>query len=259
MSRTTREHVLAALSKGIRFDGRKPEQMRKITVEQGISASAEGSARVKMGDTEVLAGVKMSVEEPYPDTADRGNLMVNAELLPLSSPEFESGPPGIEAIELARVVDRGIRESEAVDFKKLCIKEGEKVWSVMIDICTINAAGNLIDASALAAIAALKNTRFPKFDGEKIDYMEHTKEGLPLQKEPIAVTVFKIDKHIIVDPLDEEEDNADARLTITTIDDGIICSLQKGGDMPLTVEEIDQMIGTAQEKAKEIRTKLQGG
>jgi exosome complex component RRP42 len=128
MSTATREHILKSLSKGIRFDGRKLEEMREVTVESGVSISAEGSARVRMGETEVIVGIKMAVETPYPDTQDRGNLMVNAELLPLSNPEFEAGPPGIEAIELARVVDRGIRESEAVDFGKLCIKEGEKVW-----------------------------------------------------------------------------------------------------------------------------------
>lgn len=256
MSEETRQHILASLSKGIRFDGRKEEDIREVSVEYGVSNSAEGSARVKIGDTEVIVGVKMAVEEPYPDTPDKGNLMVNAELLPLSSPEFESGPPGIEAIELARLVDRGIRESGAVDFKKLCIKEGEKVWSVMIDVCTINSNGNLIDASALAAMAALKDTKFPKYEDEKIDYMEHTKEKLPLMKEPVAVTVFKIENNFIVDPIEEEEQNIDARITVTTIKDGTICSLQKGGDTPLTVDEIDKMIEIAQKKAKELRQKL---
>lgn len=256
MSTATREHILKSLSKGMRFDGRKPEEMREVTVESGVSISAEGSARVKIGETEVIVGIKMAVETPYPDTQDRGNLMVNVELLPLSNPEFESGPPGIEAIELARVVDRGIRESEAVDFKKLCIEEGEKVWSVIIDVCTINDAGNLLDASSLGAIAALKNTRFPKYEDDKIDYMEHTKEGLPLSKEPVAVTVFKIENSILVDPLPEEEKNADSRITVTTIKDGTICSLQKGGDTPLTVEEIDKMVALAQEKAKALRSKL---
>ena len=230
--------------------------MREVSVEYGVSNSAEGSARVKIGDTEVIVGVKMAVEKPYPDTSDRGNLMVNAELLPLSSPEFEKGPPGIQAIELARVVDRGIRESGAIDIKKLCIVEGEQVWSVMIDICSINDNGNLLDASSLGALAAVKDAKFPKFADEKVDYSEHTKEKIPLSKEPIAVTVFKIGSHLIVDPLPEEEENIDARLTITTIGDGTICSLQKGGEDPLTVEEIDNMVALAQVKAKELRSKL---
>jgi len=256
MSEGTKQHILASLSKGIRFDGRKAEEMREVSVEYGVSNSAEGSARVKIGDTEVIVGIKMAVEEPYPDTQDRGNLMVNAELLPLSNPEFESGPPGIEAIELARVVDRGIRESGAVDFKKLCIKEGEKVWSVMIDVCTINDEGNLLDAASLAALAALKDTKFPKYKDEKIDYMEKTKEGLPLSKEPVAITVHKIGENLIVDPLTEEEQSADARITVITDKEGTICALQKGGDTPLSVEEIDKMLALGQEKAKELRSKL---
>lgn len=256
MSRATKEHIINSLSKGIRFDGRKPEEFREVKVEYGISKSAEGSARVKIGETEVLVGVKLGVEEPYPDSPDKGKLMVNAELLPMSSPEFESGPPGIQAIEISRLVDRGVRESEAIDVKKLCIKEGEKVWAVMIDICTINDSGNLIDASALAALAALKDSRFPKYEDDKIDYMEHTKEKIPLKKEPIAVTVFKIGGNFIVDPITEEEENADARITATIEKEGTICSLQKGGDSPLTVDEIDKMIGIAQEKANELRLKM---
>lgn len=256
MNSSTKEHILKSLAKGIRFDGRKKEDLREVTVEYGISKSAEGSARVKIGNTEVLAGVKMGVEQPYPDTQDRGNLMVNAELLPLSSPDFESGPPSIEAIELARVVDRGIRESESIDVKDLCIEEGEKVWSVMIDICTINDEGNLIDASSLAALAALKDAKFPKLEDGKVNYEEKTDKGLPLNKDPIAVTVFKIGEHFIVDPLTNEEQNAEARLTVTTVEDGTMCSLQKGGNAPLNVEEIDKMVEIAQAKAKELRSNL---
>lgn len=251
-----KQHILAALAKGIRLDGRKFEEIRDISVEYGISRSAEGSARVTIGETIVLAGVKLAVEKPYPDTADKGNLMVNAELMALSNPRFELGPPSMESIELARVVDRGIRESGAVDFEKLCIKEGEKVWSVMVDICTINAAGNLIDASALAAIAAIKDARFPKFDGTAVDYMEKTDEKLPVEQVPIAITVHRIGSSFLVDLLVDEEDSSDARLTVTTIDKGIICSLQKGGDSALSIDEIDRMIAIAQEKAKELRQKL---
>jgi exosome complex component RRP42 len=210
---------------------------------------------VKFGATEVIVGVKMGVETPYPDTPDQGNLMVNAELLPLSSPEFESGPPGIQAIEIARIVDRGIRESKAIDREKLCIEAGEKVWSVMIDICTINDAGNLIDAAALGAVAALKTTKFPKYEDGAVNYDEHT-DNLPIAKEPITVTVCKIGDNILVDPLHNEEGAIDARLTTAIMKDGTICAMQKGGSTPLTIEEIDKMVEIAQKNAKELRAKL---
>jgi len=143
--------------------------------------------------------------EPYPDTPDEGSIMVGAELLPLSSPEFELGPPGQKAIELARVVDRGIRESKCIDFKKLCITEGEKAWTIVIDICTINDAGNLLDASSLAAIAALRNTTFPEYKDDKIDYKKKTSKKLELKDIPLSVTVIKIGDKFLVDPDSDEE------------------------------------------------------
>src|SRR3989338_1647608 len=105
-----REHVIRALDSGIRYDGRKLDEFRKINVGRSVIKSAEGSARVEFGDTQIIAGVKMGVEKPYPDTPQNGNLMVNVELLPLSNPDYEAGPPSEEAVEIARIIDRGIRE-----------------------------------------------------------------------------------------------------------------------------------------------------
>src|SRR3989338_7608229 len=111
MSRTERSHLIKIFSEGIRLDNRKPDQYREISIDYGISENAEGSARVKIGDTEVLAGVKFEIGKPYEDKPDEGSIIVNAELLAMASPDFEPGPPSSHAIELARVVDRGIRES----------------------------------------------------------------------------------------------------------------------------------------------------
>jgi len=256
ITKAAKEHLIASLDAGVRLDGRKIGEYRPIEVKYGVSKTAEGSAEVTIGDTKVIAGVKLSVEVPYPDTPDVGTIMVNAELLPLSSPKFEMGPPGIMAIELARVVDRGVRESKAIDVKKLCITKGEKVWGIGIDICTINDAGNLFDAAGLAVIAALKDAHFPTYDGVELNYKERTEEKLPLSKIPIPVTVIKVGKHLITDPMNEELDCADSRLTVTTIASGEICSLQKGGDMALTVEEIGNMVDLALKYGEELRNKL---
>jgi len=255
-----KNHILKLFGSNTRLDGRSFTEYRKpFKVETGFTNTAEGSARVILGKTEVLAGVKMEIMEPYPDTQDEGSIMVGAELLPLSNPEFELGPPGIQAIELARVVDRGIRESKCMDFKKFCITEGEKVWLMLIDIVTLNDAGNLFDASALAAYAALQNAVFPKFDGEKIDYKEKTGKKLHLNNIPLSVTICKIGNNFLVDPTTEEEKVIDARLTVATIEDGTICALQKGGDYPLTQEDIEKMVDIGVEKTKELRGALKNG
>jgi len=257
MHKELRSHIISFLHAGIRLDGRKLTEYRKpIEVEQGVVKTAEGSARVKIGETDVMVGVKLEVGEPYPDTPDEGTIIVGAALLPLSNPEFELGPPGIQAIELARVVDRGIRESKALDFRKLCIEPGKKIWMVIIDICPINDAGNLFDASSLAALAALQDAKYPAFDGEKVDYKEKTDKRLELEKTPIAVTVIKIGDKFIVDPDVEEEKVIDARLTVSSMEDGTLCAMQKGGDFPLTIEDIDKMLDIGIEKAKELRKHL---
>ncbi len=253
---TTKKHVISYLENGLRLDGRKKDEYRDVEVTYGISKSAEGSAQVKIGDTVVLAGVKMGIEKPYPDTPEDGGIMVNVELLPLSNPAFEGGPPSADSIELARVVDRGIRESHALDTKKLCITKAEKVWFVAVDIIPINDAGNLFDAASLAAIAALKDAKFPVYDGETLNYKEHTEENVPLTKEPVEITVFKIGDHFIVDPTLEEQAVYDARLTVASTAEGKVVALQKGGEEPLSTEEIGQMVEIALKNAVELRKKL---
>ncbi|MCS7096548.1 MAG: exosome complex protein Rrp42 [Candidatus Bathyarchaeota archaeon] len=255
--RVKQKQIAQLISKGKRLDGRDLYEYRDIKIEQGIIEKAEGSAKVLLGKTEVMVGVKIEVGQPFLDTPNDGVLTVNAELVPLASPTFEPGPPDENSIELARVVDRGIRESKAVDLPKLCIEPGKKVFVLFVDIYVLNHDGNLIDASALAALAALKNTKI--FNYEVQDGEIKIKPGytpLQLQAHPIAITFAKINDKLVVDPWLEEEQVMDARLTITTDDQGRICAVQKGGSGFFTTKQIMEAAQIAVEKAKEIRKKL---
>ncbi len=252
-----KKYVLELYEKNKRPDDRGLLDYRKpIIIETGVSKNAEGSALVTIGKTKVICGVKLEVGEPYPDNPDEGTMIVTGEFTAMSSPEFEPGRPGEKAVELARIVDRGIRESGAIDVKKLCIKEGEKVWLVFIDVFVQNHDGNLIDASALAAIAALLDAKFPKLEEDgRVNYDEHT-ENLPINKKPIACTVIKTKDKLLVDPNFEEEDVSDARVTVITDEDGVINGMQKGGTAGVTKEEIYKCVEIGLEKAKELRKHL---
>lgn len=256
MNEELRNHIEKLLSKNVRIDGRKKLDYRKIEIETGLLKTAEGSARIKIGETELIAGVKMSVEKPFPDTPEDGLLMVGTELLPLSNPKYEGGPPSIESIEISRVIDRAIRESKCIDTKKLCIEKGEKAWTINLDICPINDDGNMFDAGFIGAMAALLNTKFPEFDGEKVDYSQKSNKALPVSKIPISVTVLKLGDNFFIDPAEDEENVIDARLTVASIDDNTLCALQKGGDQSLKQEDIKTMIEIGIEKAKELRNYL---
>lgn len=264
LSKLTQKRIQEYLKEGRRFDNRKPYDFRDIIIETDTIKNADGSARVKFGDTEVLVGVKLDVGEPYPDSKDAGTLITTAELLPLSSPRFEPGPPGIEAIEIARIVDRGIRESGFIDFKKLCIKEGEKVWNVLIDIYSINEDGNLIDASAIGAIAALKTARMPKYNEktERVEYGELTTKKIPLTDiSPLTVTFYKIGKETLVDPSTEEEASSQARLSLTLSrgKDGElrINATQKGGEEAFDEKEIISILDGAEKTYQSYISKIE--
>src|SRR3989337_2032102 len=126
--------VAQLIASGKRLDGREPNDYREVQIESGLIERAEGSARVRLGKTEVLVGVKIETGEPFPDTPNQGVMTVNAELVPLASPTFEPGPPDERSIELARVVDRGIRESKAIPTEDLVIEAGQKGFVVLLDV-----------------------------------------------------------------------------------------------------------------------------
>ncbi|MBI5149008.1 exosome complex protein Rrp42, partial [Candidatus Pacearchaeota archaeon] len=260
VTRITKKRIVDYLNQGKRFDNRELLKYRELKIETGISKNAEGSARVILGETEVLAGVKMDVMEPFTDHADEGILMVAAELSPLASENFESGPPKIEAIELARIIDRGLRESGFIDFKKLGIVEGEKVWAILLDIYPLNDAGNLIDASAIAVIAALLTAVFPKYEDERVLFGEFTDKKLPLTENmPLTLTFHKIGKSIILDPISEEEESSESRMSVAISlnkKNVVINALQKGKAAALTQEEIFYILDNAAIEAKKLHEEV---
>lgn len=243
-----RDYLSKLAEQGRRVDGRKFDGYRKIDIETGVVSQAEGSARVKIGNTQVLVGIKMDVGEPYSDSPESGVLTTAAELIPLASPDFEAGPPRENAIELARVVDRGVRESEVIELEKLCIEPGEKVWIVFIDIHILDYDGNLFDAASLAALAALFTAKVPakRFElGE--DY------PLPLKDPPVSCTSVKYNDVVVLDPSLDEEEIAEARLTVATDKNGDIRAMQKGLSGSFTCEEIKKVIKVSIDNGREIR------
>ncbi len=246
-----RDYICKLAAEGKRIDGRKFDEHRKIEIETNVVNKAEGSARVKIGNTQVLVGIKMAVGEPYSDSPESGVLTTAAELIPLASPDFEAGPPRENAIELARVVDRGVRESEVVELDKLCLEPGEKVWIVFIDIHILDYDGNLFDAASLASLAALSTATVPaaRFEvGE--DY------PLPFKDPPISCTSVKFDNFVVLDPSLDEEEIADARLTVATDKNGDIRAMQKGLNGSFTREEIQKVIKVSLDNGREIRKQL---
>ena len=251
--RTT--HVLDLAAEGKRLDGRGPDEYRKITIEPGFVSTADGSALVRIGDSAVVAGIKLELGKPFPDTPNAGVLTTNAELIPLSSPTFEPGPPQPAAIEVSRVVDRAIRAAETIDLTRLCVTPGEKTWVCYVDLHVIEHAGNLIDTAFLAGLTALAHATVPakRFEIGDSDY------PLDVQHFPIECTFVRLGDTIVVDPPFDEERSAQGRLPVATDETGRVVAMQKGLVGAFSPDDVKETVRRAFVHGSELRELAKGG
>lgn len=251
-----RQQMWDGLAKGKRLDGREFGEQRPLEIELDVIKKANGSARVRLGHSEVIAGVKVETGEPFEGLENKGALIVSAEVLPIASPHVEPGPPDEEVIELARVVDRGVRESEMIDLDQLVLVPGKIVYTIFVDCSVVNVDGNLFDATSYAVVSALLSAKLPILemqDGRVVD--TGSTKDMPITTIPVSVTAVRIGDSVLIDPTSEEEGCMDARITITTNEEGF-CAVQKGFTGAFTVEQIKKASETARIKGQEVRAKL---
>ena len=158
-----RKQIAALLEQDKRIDGRGLEEQRKLVLETGVIPKANGSARVLLGNTHVVAGVKIQPDRPFPDTGDRGVFICTAEILPIAHHTAEPGPPNETVIELARVVDRGIRK-DTVLLKRLLIKQAFHMSTVALTAYTsMDNPGKLLSRSRLEVLALQYDVQWGEF------------------------------------------------------------------------------------------------
>ena len=243
-----RAHLAELAENDQRHDGRARWDSRETELELGVLQNAEGSAKVRMGDTIVYAGVKFQIMTPYPDRPNQGGLMCSAEIRPVAGRNWEPGPPSPESIELGRVVDRGIREPGCIDVDNLCIIPGEKAWQVILDLFAISDDGNLFDAFALAGITALRNATVP---AERFEVGEDYQ--LSVSKTPIMCSYHRVGGRFVFDATAREELGGDERIHITLGDDNNVHSLQKGLKGIFSADEFTEIMDNAIERTEKLR------
>nr|POE96213.1 exosome complex component rrp45a [Quercus suber] len=177
--------------------------------------------------------------QPYKDRPNEGTLWMFTEFSPMADPSFEPSHPSEAAVELGRVIDRGLRESRAVDTESLCVLFGKSVWAVRVDLHILDNGGNLVDAANIAALVALLTFRRPECslggeDGQQV--IVHPPE--------------------VVDPSHYEEAVMGGRMTATLNANNDICAIQKAGGEGILQSVIMQCLRIAGQKASDITTKI---
>lgn len=258
-----KKFIESALLSELRVDGRGPLDYRKLNIKFGRD---DGSAEIQLGETRVMSFVSAKLVQPYKDRPNEGTLSIFTEFSPMADPSFEPGRPGESAVELGRIIDRGLRESRAIDTESLCILSAKLVWAIRIDIHILDNAGNLVDAANIAALASLKTFRRPECslggeDGQQVVvHPPEVREPLPLiiHHLPVAVTFgfFSNENLVVLDPTYHEEAVMTGRMTATLNANGDVCAIQKPGGQGVFQRVIMHCLKLAHVKAGDITSKI---
>ncbi len=164
------------------------------------------------GDTKVVCITTGTITEPFPDRPTEGQIVFSVTIpTAAKSALFDDKNEGRERereSEHCRLLERSLRDSEAVDTESLCIVAGQLAWELRCDIKVLDDCGNASDAASLAAAASLRAFRRPEvtisreaapegsppgtiFRTAIIVHTEDEREPLPLalHHTPVSVTV----------------------------------------------------------------------
>ncbi|KAI0166108.1 ribosomal protein S5 domain 2-type protein [Xylariaceae sp. FL1272] len=254
-----RSFVKTALQEGHRIDGRALDQFRKLDLQFG---DQYGVADVTLGKTRVLANVSAEVTTPYTDRPFDGIFTITTELSPMASPAFEVNRPTETEVLLSRLLEKTVRRSNALELESLCLIAGQKCWSVRVDLHVLSHDGNLIDASCIAVVAALRH--FRKLDvsteGDNVTvYTPAEREPVPLSwlHSPYCVTFsFYGDNGeiMLADASLLEEQLRLSSCTVSLNKHGEICQVAKLGGSAVDAVLLVQCASAAVTKVKEFST-----
>jgi exosome complex component RRP41 len=215
--------------KGLRLDGRKPEELRSIKIEVGILPNADGSAYIQQGKNKILAGV-YGPREMHPKhlaLPDRTVLRCRYHMAPFSVQERKSPAPSRRDVELSKV----IRESlEPAIFLEYYPRTGIDIF---VEI--LQADGGTRCASITAASLALADA------------------GIPMRDLVVACAAGKADDTIVLDLMDTEDKKGGADVPVALMPNlNAITLLQMDGI--LTFEEFEKAVNLALNGCRKIYT-----
>jgi len=213
--------------KGLRLDGRKPDELRPIKIEVGVLANADGSAYIEQGKNKILAAV-YGPKELHPKhlaLPDRMVLRCRYHMAPFSVQERKSPAPSRREIELSKVIREALEPAIFLEYYP------RTATDVFIEV--LQADGGTRCASITVASLALADA------------------GIPMRDLVAACSVGKVDGTIVLDLMDVEDKVGEADLPLAYMPNlDAITLLQMDGN--LTPEEFEKAVSLAIEGCKKI-------
>jgi ribonuclease PH len=228
----------------MRADGRKPTQLRPLTITPNYVKTADGSVLIEMGDTKVICTAKLEERVP-PFLRNSGKGWITAEygMLPGSSEqrigrESSRGKVGGRTHEIQRLIGRSLRA--IADLKSL----GER--TVWIDCDVIQADGGTRTASITGAYIALVEAA-RKWRERGLLTVEPVKDSVA------AVSIGIVDGKILLDLCYIEDSKADVDMNFVMTGAGKFIEVQGTAESaPFTRKQMERMAEIAQQGIKEL-------
>jgi ribonuclease PH len=238
----------------MRHDGRKPDQLRPITIEPGFVRSATGSALIEAGGTRVICTAS-AVEDVPRWMAGKGRGWVTAEygMLPASTGDRKprdvtKGRADGRTVEIQRLIGRSLRG--VVDFKAL----GER--TIYIDCDVLEADGGTRCAAITGGFVALKLALDRLVSEEKLS-------AVPLTQSVAAVSCGIVDGAALLDLDYVEDSSAEVDMNVVmTGDDGLVEVQATAERTPLSRASLDDLLalaGVGIESLREAQAAAGGG
>uniref|UniRef100_A0A0E0J9F7 Ribosomal RNA-processing protein 42 n=1 Tax=Oryza nivara TaxID=4536 RepID=A0A0E0J9F7_ORYNI len=248
LSEGEKHFIRGGIAQDLRTDGRRRLQFRAISVETGVIPQANGSARVRLGATEVIATVKAELGKPSILHPDKGKVSIFVDCSPTAAPMVEV----LKNFLLSSVLH--CKDAYSV------VKVGQVCWDLYIDGLVVSSDGNLLDALAAAIKVALSDTGIPKVNVSLSATTDQEPEVNVSDEEflqfdtssvPVIVTLTKVGKHYIVDATSEEESQMSSAVSVSVNRHGQIRGLTKRGGAGLDPSVIFDMISVAKHVSRQ--------
>lgn len=263
VSKAEEQFIKHLLLSGARNDGRDLLDYRKIDITYGREY---GTCMASIGSTRALAQVSCSLDRPSETRPNEGKIVFKINLPPIASPSYELNRSSPFAIELNRLLERAIVKSRCVDVEELCVRSGERCWTLRVEATALNNEGNLSDTLCLAAIGALMHFRRPDVTVDGTEVTVHD----PEEKEPVKLTLhhkpFTVTmgytaeqkeggdrKVIILDPSRQEEIVLSGAISVAINKHREICALHLSGESEIQSDQILYCTKVAAEKVSKIQ------
>ncbi|MBN3305521.1 EXOS7 protein, partial [Amia calva] len=265
VSEAEKVYILHGVRDDLRVDGRGCEDYRHMEIETDVVSNTDGSARVKLGHTDILVGVKAEIGKPKPMVPDEGFLEFFVDCSANATPQFEGRGGEDLGTEISNTLYKVFNNRHSLDLRTLCISPKEHCWVLYVDVLLLQCDGNLFDAISIAIKAALFNTRIPKVHISEDD--EGTKEielsddpydcmRLKVDNVPCIVTLCKIGHRHVVDATLQEKACCMASVLMAVTSSGNITCVRKTGAGSLDPESIFEMTETGKRVGKALHPPL---